>query len=218
MIDAERRTRIFSDQIANGMMVAQYNYMRHLPKLRHDPPSDLFYELERRSKGECRQGSATVLHHLTVHSPTDYDRMIMLQSKSTKEGSFKYDSVWGNHFYFLVRDVMGMWHAGSPANYSAINMENHMTRVVTNPNLGEILANIAAIDGGIWPSEKFILEELKEHYSPPYDGTDNYGEPYVYAGMASSENGVEKYSSSSFYLSSLPNRAEEESGRILSFK
>lgn len=127
-------------------------------------------------------------------------------------GKFFNNPNWSSHFYFLVRDLYGVWFAGSPANYWADIPDNPMTRIVVAASLKEMIGKIEDLDGGRCPNPGFMQRELAKKYQPPIVGLNFAGEQYVSASTASFYAGSNEFSQKIHYIKSGYNRTEEVLG------
>lgn len=164
-----------AEAVADAMMVAQAEFLAEYlenPAIYQRKPQDeskLLEEiLQGQTSGNCMIGTIFALHYLGVKYPHLFEaagRLVTFDNPDRVSGTLKsQDKV---HAYFMVKDINGVWYAGSPANH-IVNSENSpLTRVISSTDPQEVVDRITEIDGGEWPDGKFIEKAFeKEGYQP----------------------------------------------------
>jgi hypothetical protein len=107
----------------------------------------------------CSKATLHTLCNLFSSHPDFFDTMIAIRAEDNPQNQFP--NGWENHQYFLLKDVLGTWHAGSPANYEDdANKANRLTQIFSG-DLESVLLQIKEFEGGIWPSKNIIEEVVK---------------------------------------------------------
>jgi len=109
---------------------------------------------------KCLHGCLAAIYHLMKENEKDFDTMILLSSFRVEhllETHFK-RADWYWHRYFLVQDRLGVWYAGSPANYSEGGKYNPLKTIFFSEDLSSILDQIKLREGGLWPDRKEIVK------------------------------------------------------------
>lgn len=107
----------------------------------------------------CSKASLHTLKNLFSSHPDFFDTMIAIRAEHNPNGEFFNE--WDFHQYFLVKDILGLWHAGSPANYeNRVNKPNRLTQIFSG-DLETVLSRIKNFEGGVWPSKKIIEGEVE---------------------------------------------------------
>ncbi len=174
----------FKPEISNQVSIAlasATNTAIDLQKITNDFPvncNPAIYEkeLERVTMGNCLIASKAVLTCLYENSHGLFSSMILLKSHkdvSRVNGQPFKENIGINHYYYLVEDISGAWHAGSPANHKRHSGDNsRLTRTISG-SLEKVLEKITEVEGGIWPTSKQIIIALKNNPSMPLQ--DEYG-------------------------------------------
>jgi hypothetical protein len=107
----------------------------------------------------CNKATFHTICDLFSSYPDLFDTMIVIRAENNSQKQLP--NGWKNHQYFLVQDVLGTWHAGSPANYEQeLGRPNRLTQVFSG-DLGSVLLGIERFEGGIWPTKDIIEKEVK---------------------------------------------------------
>lgn len=152
--------------VADAMMAAQV-YMYGLDKdpsrlaraaFQGEGSLALFQQI--RTLGDCTKVSKIVMAHIAYNNPNLFSGMALLQGNGSEEQFV--NQGWKHHQNFLVRDIAGIWYAGSPANYSPRDPER-LTRVISSENLETVLKQIVVHDGGQWPTPDYVQGVFNNH-------------------------------------------------------
>jgi len=132
-------------------------------------------ELERVTMGNCLIASKAVITYLDENSPEVFLNMILLKSHRDvgriNRQPFK-ESIGVNHYYYLVEDISGAWHAGSPANHKRHSGKNSRLTRLINGSLEKVLEEIVEVEGGIWPTAEQITIALENNPETPYENKE----------------------------------------------
>lgn len=164
--------RLAKYALADAMMVAQAVQIApilSLPglDLPADPTTtDLEKAIKKRTRSFCAKASVIALDYLTRKYPDLFTHMLLLQTYNDKDHPFRRGykrdkfSSW-----LVVRDKDGFWHGASPANHDPAkkSIDSPLTKEATpSQNLQDVLDEIAARDGGIWPTASEVLKVTEE--------------------------------------------------------
>lgn len=152
------------DIVADALMIGFYRAIR--PKLDNiHPPRkgvtklySMKLQLREATKSECGTASVAAIYFMHEKYAGHFNRMMIVKGIGTK---------WDQHYYFLVRDIDGVWYAGSPANYDPTSNRNRLTAIISSNELTEVIEGIRSSEGGQWPSAQSIEE--CEYFEPSFD-------------------------------------------------
>lgn len=123
---------------------------------------------------KCERNSAYVLFYLHQHHPHLFDRYALLESIGGSGHPRFRNPAWLCHYCFLVRDLDGTHHAGSPANYNPSpkpGRKNSLTRIISSKHLDKVIKRISLFEGGSWPDQSMVENALL--FTPPTTVTNH---------------------------------------------
>lgn len=123
--------------------------------------------LTMRTYRQCADASDYVVYYLFVRYPSSFDTLVLLDTDSFSSASPFRVASWSGHTCFLARDMDGVWHAGSPANYTEEG-ENPLTKLASSLDLSTVLHEVTQFEGGIWPDAADTTRVLTHHNRMPF--------------------------------------------------
>lgn len=121
------------------------------------------------TRGNCAKASLIAANYLTKHHPDLFTRMLLLTSLNDKAHPYAeqftedLQSTW-----LVLQDQEGFWHGLSPANHEE-KKSTVFYPLNASQDLQEILDQIKANDGGIWPTASYIYKYTvndKKYHAP----------------------------------------------------
>lgn len=117
---------------------------------------DVFTAIQ--TAGKCKEGSLAAVEFLSQKYSDLFSGIVLLQADA---GTEKLRNGWGNHYYFLARDINSKWFAASPANFEPSRGGGNLTRIIAHDDLSQVLKWIKRFDNGKWPTTEFIEEVFR---------------------------------------------------------
>lgn len=148
--------------VADAMMVAQAELLLEPLSSWHDfyDEEELGIFVDLRTDGHCRKSSYYAIDYIIENHKSLFRSASILEAY--REVKVLKRSDWPFHTYFLLQDAKNTWYAGSPANYIVKEPENNqrLTRVISSPDLVEVISRIEDVEGGLWPSVDLITRTI----------------------------------------------------------
>lgn len=162
------------EAVADAMMYAQAVQMGDDPAKRpcwvekfawkrKDPTEKMELTLQDRTEGNCDVGSSLALYFLKLDYQHLFSNLVLLETYKDPDFRFNLDS-YSYHVYFLAKDQEGTFYAGSPANHQPKLGKSPLTNIIRSTDLGKVMAEITAFEGGNWPDQKYIKDILYNGY------------------------------------------------------
>lgn len=109
---------------------------------------DLLFEA---SNTKCFTGSNLCIIGLYLEAGNFFDQYFVVRSFESHQG-------WNFHTYFVVRDIQGIYHAGSAAYPFLHPIESH--------NIHTLMEDITDEAPGVWPSPSYIAAATNYNPTP----------------------------------------------------
>jgi len=154
-----------NEAVADAVMATYYQFIRetfeHYARMGERLPlKDIQNILLSTTAEECQDASAYTLYWL-ANNP----RCSSLFDKYMLVRSYDNNPIEGrnclNHVVFLTMDVNGMWHLGSPANYSIEREDLGILKMASSKDLSKLTTHFSEYPEGDWPSAEYISKIAK---------------------------------------------------------